>query len=51
MKHLKLLVSKRNEFGRGVMKRLRTSGKVPALVYGNSGNIVVVREKKLKALP
>ncbi|MDR0693043.1 MAG: 50S ribosomal protein L25 [Puniceicoccales bacterium] len=51
MKHLKLLVTKRNEFGRGSMKRLRASGKVPAVVYGNSGTMALtVDEKELKAL-
>jgi large subunit ribosomal protein L25 len=51
MKHLKLLVTKRNEFGRGSMKRLRASGKVPAVVYGNSGTTALtVDEKELKVL-
>ncbi|MDR2776560.1 MAG: 50S ribosomal protein L25 [Puniceicoccales bacterium] len=51
MKHLKLLVAKRHEFGRGSMKRLRASGKVPAVVYGHSGTTALtVDEKELKAL-
>ncbi|MDR1891086.1 MAG: 50S ribosomal protein L25 [Puniceicoccales bacterium] len=51
MKHLKLLVAKRDEFGRGSMKRLRASGKVPAVVYGHSGTTaLVVDEKELKTL-
>ncbi|MDR1173738.1 MAG: 50S ribosomal protein L25, partial [Puniceicoccales bacterium] len=49
--HLKLLVAKRNEFGRGSMKRLRASGKVPAVVYGHLGTTALaVDEKELKAL-
>ncbi|MDR2603292.1 MAG: 50S ribosomal protein L25 [Puniceicoccales bacterium] len=51
MKHLRLLVTKRNEFGRGSMKRLRASGKVPAVVYGHLGTMALtVDEKELKAL-
>ncbi|MDR1528705.1 MAG: 50S ribosomal protein L25 [Puniceicoccales bacterium] len=51
MKRLKLLVAKRHEFGRGSMKRLRTSGKVPAVVYGHSGTTALtVDEKELRAL-
>lgn len=51
MNHLKLLVGKRSEFGRGAMKRLRASGKVPAVVYGHSGTTPLeVGEKELKNL-
>ncbi|MDR0742060.1 MAG: 50S ribosomal protein L25 [Puniceicoccales bacterium] len=51
MKHLKLLVARRYEFGRGSMKRLRASGKVPAVVYGHSGTTALtVDEKALKTL-
>ncbi|MDR1433373.1 MAG: 50S ribosomal protein L25 [Puniceicoccales bacterium] len=51
MNHLKLLVGKRNEFGRGSMKRLRASGRVPAVVYGHSGTTPLqIEEKELKNL-
>ncbi|MDR2628706.1 MAG: 50S ribosomal protein L25 [Puniceicoccales bacterium] len=51
MKHLRLSVAKRHEFGRGSMKRLRESGKVPAVVYGHLGTTALtVDEKELKAL-
>ncbi|MDR2779330.1 MAG: 50S ribosomal protein L25 [Puniceicoccales bacterium] len=51
MKYLKLLVTKRDEFGRGSIGRLRASGKVPAVVYGHSGTTALtVDEKDLKIL-
>ncbi|MDR1595813.1 MAG: 50S ribosomal protein L25 [Puniceicoccales bacterium] len=51
MAHLKLLVTKRSEFGRGSMKRLRTSGSVPAVVYGHSGTTALtVNEKELRTM-
>jgi large subunit ribosomal protein L25 len=51
MKRLKLLVTKREEFGRGSMRRLRCSGMVPAVIYGHSGTTALtVIESELKAL-
>ncbi|MDR1413446.1 MAG: 50S ribosomal protein L25 [Puniceicoccales bacterium] len=51
MNHLKLSVAKRTEFGRGMMKRLRKSGNVPAIVYGHSGSTsLTVRDKDLRDL-
>ena len=51
MKRLKLSVIKRSEFGRGSVRRLRSSGKVPAVVYGHSGTTpLVVGERDLRDL-
>ncbi|MDR2738051.1 MAG: 50S ribosomal protein L25, partial [Puniceicoccales bacterium] len=51
MKHLKLAVTKRREFGRNAVRRLRKSGKVPAVIYGHSGTTsLTVVEKEFKAL-
>jgi large subunit ribosomal protein L25 len=51
MGHLKILVTKRNEFGRGSANRLRAAGKVPAVVYGHSGTTALtVDEKELQLM-
>ena len=34
---VKLSANPRNEFGKGVSRRLRSSGQVPVVVYGNGG--------------
>ncbi|MDR1401775.1 MAG: 50S ribosomal protein L25 [Puniceicoccales bacterium] len=51
MNHLKLSVVRRSEFGRGMMKRLRKSGNVPAIVYGHSGTTpLTVSDRDLRDL-
>ena len=37
MKQLKLAIVSRNDVGRGVCNRLRAAGRIPAVIYGDSG--------------
>lgn len=51
MKQLKLTVSNRKETGRGAARRLRASGKVPAVIYGKSGSRpLTLEEPKFRKL-
>ncbi len=38
MKQLRLSVHNRSETGRGPMRRLRAAGRIPAVIYGDSGS-------------
>lgn len=51
MKQLELTVTNRTETGRGPVRRLRASGKVPAVIYGKSGSRpLTLEEPQLRKL-
>jgi large subunit ribosomal protein L25 len=51
MKYLTLNVSPRSKTGSNAVKQLRTTGKIPAVIYGKSGNHnIQIEESDFKAL-